>query len=355
MTSIILPQVTCGNDAYDKIGVICSLYGKSCALIYGEKAFKASSIELLPSIEKAGLIITEKVCYGHEATFENVDKIVNNPNIQSADMLFAIGGGKCIDTVKCAAIKLNKPLFTFPTIASTCAAVTRLSVMYNEDCSFNSVVNFEECPKHCFIQMPIIAKSPDIYLWAGIGDTLAKYIECTFSARNDVLTFEQSFGVNVSRMCFYPMIQDGKKALEMKKKNEVSDELTNIVLNIILSTGTVSICVGKDYNSALAHALNYGFSCRAHIEKNHYHGEVVSYGALVQLLMDNQMDDFKLAYDFYKEIGLPTCLKDLEFDIDDPLDDVLDITVVNAELEHVPYPVTKEMIKEAILKLETYV
>ncbi len=349
-----LPHFTCGTDAYESIGSVAGVYGKTCALIYGEKAWNASREELLPAIEKAGLEIIESLCYGHEASFENVEKLLNNPNIASADMLFAIGGGKCIDTVKCAADKLNKPLFTVPTIASTCASVTKISVMYEESGVFKEVVNFKKPPLHAFIHTGIIAASPDIYLWAGIGDTLAKYIECTFSARGDVLTFEQEFGVNTSRMCFYPIIETGAKALEAKKSGESSPELEKLILNIIVSTGTVSITVGEDYNSALAHAMNYGFSCRPHIEKNHYHGEVVSYGALLQLLMDNQKEDFELAYKFYKEIKLPTKLADLEIDADDPMDDIIAITVVNKELEHVPYRVTEELIRKAIKDLEKY-
>ena len=350
----ILPHVSYGIDAYDNLAEVTAVYGNNCALIYGEKAFSACENALIAGIKKANLTIVAKHWYGHEATFQNVDKIVNDPSIQKADMLFAIGGGKCIDTVKCAGVAMHKPVFTFPTIASTCAAVTKLSVMYNDDSSFKEIVNFDEGPKHSFINTKIIAESPDIYLWAGIGDTLAKYIECTFSARNDVLTFEQEFGVNTSRLCFYPMIKNGANALNIKKTKKVSDELTNTILNIIVSTGTVSICVGKDYNSALAHALNYGFSCRKHIEKNHYHGEVVAYGALVQLMMDGQTEDLELAYQFYKDINLPTKLADLEFDPNDSLDDVLAITVVNNELEHVPYPVTKELIINAIHKLEAY-
>ena len=51
-----------------------------------------------------------------------------NPNLGSAISLVlivislcAIGGGKCIDTVKCAGNQLNIPVYTIPTIASTCA------------------------------------------------------------------------------------------------------------------------------------------------------------------------------------------------------------------------------------------
>ena len=47
-------------------------------------------------------------------------------------------------------------------------------------------------------------------------------------------------------------------------------------------------------------------------------------------------------------------LADLELEKDDPLEDVLRITMENQELTHTPYPVDAKMIHEAILKLEDY-
>jgi hypothetical protein len=32
----------------------------------------------------------------------------------------------------------------------------------------------------------------------------------------------------------------------------------------------------------------------------------------------------------------------------------LDATIVNQELDHIPYPITKQMVKDTILKLEDY-
>ena len=40
------------------------------------------------------------------------------------------------------------------------------------------------------------------------------------------------------------------------------------------------------YNGGIAHALFYGLTKRKHIEKGHLHGEVVSYGTLVNLMVD---------------------------------------------------------------------
>jgi glycerol dehydrogenase len=56
--------------------------------------------------------------------------------VKNADMIFAVGGGKAIDTCKCLGDKTGLPVFTFPTIASNCACCTSVAIMYKEDGSF---------------------------------------------------------------------------------------------------------------------------------------------------------------------------------------------------------------------------
>ncbi|MFR3430082.1 MAG: iron-containing alcohol dehydrogenase [Holdemanella porci] len=134
----------------------------------------------------------------------------------------------------------------------------------------------------------------------------------------------------------------------------MSQEVERTIQNIIVTTGCVSLIVNPEYNSALSHALFYGLTVRQHIEKGHLHGEVVSYGTLVQLMMDNQMELLKKTYRLHEEIGLPICLADLELRRNEDLSDILEKTVINQELRHVPYKVTEELILNAIMKLEDY-
>ncbi len=352
MKSVMLPRYTIGVDALDELQQVCSAYGKKVALIYGKKAYLACKDLLFKGL--GCLEVVQTMCYGHEATYENVKKITDDENVKMADVLIGIGGGKCLDTVKLAADQLNKPVITVATIASTCAAVTKISIMYHEDGSFYNIPKLRCAPAHCFIPTSVIANAPIKYLWAGIGDTMAKHVESTFSAKNDVLDYGSELGITIGRMCFEPVIQHGIQALKDANDHHVSEDLEEIIQNILISTGSVSLLVNSDYNSALAHALFYGLTVRKHIEKNHLHGEVVSYGTLVQLMMDHQMEMLKKAYAFHKKVGLPICLADLELDIQDPLDDVLEMTEKNQELKHVPYPVTQDKIRKAIEDLERY-
>ena len=89
----------------------------------------------------------------------------------SADMIFAVGGGKAIDTCKVLAHDTNRPFFTFPTIASTCASCTSLGIVYHPDGSLREYSFSKIPPNHIFIDTEIIANAPVRYLWAGMGDT----------------------------------------------------------------------------------------------------------------------------------------------------------------------------------------
>ena len=352
MKQNFLPRYTIGTDAFSMIAPIISPYGNKIALIYGEKAFAASRDKLLPELQD--LEIVHQEVYGKEASYTNIDRLKEVPEMKEADALLAVGGGKCLDVVKTVGDMLGKPVFTVASIASTCAAVTKIAILHNDDGSFREIYRLKEAPVHCFIDPSIIAVAPAQYFWAGMGDTMAKHVESVFSSKNDVLDFESQFGVTISDLCYEPILEKGEKAYDDVKKHVVSPEVEDVIKSIIIATGTVSLSVNPDYNSALAHALYYGLTVREWMERKHLHGEIVSYGTLVQLLVDEQMEELARVYAFNKKVQLPVCLKDLDLEKDDPLDDVLDATVVNQELDHVPYKITKEMVRNAIDRLEEY-
>lgn len=353
--SIYLPQFTIGEDAFDAFRDEMGKYGETVAVVHGEKAWRASGEYVAPALEKAGLKLVREFLYGHDASYENVERIASDAGVRSADIILAVGGGKCIDTVKLAAERLGKVVFTIPSIASNCAPITKISIMYHEDGSFKDIPRLKNVPAHCFINPKIILAAPTCYLWAGIGDAMAKHVESQWSAgAGEGLDFGSELGIIAGRMCFYPMLEWGKQALEDAKEGRVSEALQNTILNIIISPGIVSVSVHPFYNGGIAHALFYGLTSRKHIEQNHLHGEVVSYGTLVNLMVDQDMDKLRQTYELNRSIGLPVCLKDLELSKEDTLEDVLAVTMENQELKHTPYPVTGEMIYKAILALEDY-
>lgn len=351
--NVYLPSYTIGEDAYDEIPNICSSYGKKIIAIGGKTAIKKSKDEILKSIQGTDLTILDFIWYGGDSSYENVEKLKNNPIIYEADMIFAIGGGRSLDTSKTLADIINKPIFTFPTIASNCAACTSVCVIYGEDKVFKELYFPKKPANHTFINTKIIANSPEIFLWAGIGDAISKEFESELSSRNDELEHFNAVGIQIGKVCTEPLVKFGEKALNDCKNNTPSYELEQVILDIIISTGLVSNLVINDYNSCLGHSIYYGMTTLKQIEENHLHGEVVAYGTLVLLTCDKQYEKLDTLYKLYKAIKLPTKLADLEVSTDD-LKKVITKALETGDINHVPYEITYDMIYNSIMELEEY-
>jgi len=353
--SIYLPQFTIGEEAFAAFPEEMHRFGRTVAVVHGEKAWAAAGDSVREAIKSGGMELVSTLCYGKEATVENAENIAALLKEVSFDLILAVGGGKCIDTVKYAADLLEKPVFTVPTIASNCAAVTKISILYHEDGSFREVVKLKFPPVHCFISTPLAISAPLKYFWAGMGDAMAKHVESSWSAKaGEPLDYGTELGIVSSRMCFAPMIREGEEAYQDAREGKLTAALENTILNIVVSPGVTSLAVHPNYNGGIAHALFYGLTQREVIEKHHLHGEVVSYGTLVNLLVDQDLEKLKAAYAFNKAVKLPVCLADLDLDPQDPLEDVLEATMANPELSHIPYPVSKSTIYEAMMELENY-
>ena len=354
MKTQFFPGYTIGPDSYEEIIKTCIPFGNKAVVIGGEKAIKAARKKLENAVEGSELQITGYFPFGGESSIENIEKLKEIAEVQEANMIFAVGGGKAIDTGKVLAQTTNRVFFTFPTIASTCASCTSLGILYYPNGSLREYSFSNKPPAHIFIDSEIIANAPDKYLWAGIGDSMAKYFESSVSSRGDELTHSQAMGVYIGNMCSGPFLKYGTKALEDCKNNKVSNELEEIILGVIISTGFVSNLVNIDITTGLAHAVYNGFTVIPQIEKHHHlHGEIVSYGILVLLIVDKQEKEFERIFKFNKDINLPTKLSDLHCSMDD-VDKVINKALKGIDVRHYPYEVTPKMIKDAIIYLESY-
>lgn len=350
-----LPSYSIGNAIYDKIGPVCESYGRTVLIIGGKKALAAALDKIKEAVSHTALEIIGVELYGNDCTYETVDILRALPLYSEADMVFGVGGGKALDTVKCLCITDDKPVFTFPTIASNCAACTSVSIMYNSDGTFLKPNFFVRPAMHAFIDTEIIAKAPVRYMWAGIGDTYAKYYEACISSRDERLEHFTALGVSISVMCQKPLLEYGAKAYEDHKKGLCTYEVEQVILAIVVTTGIASIFLTKDYtpdyNSGLAHAIFYALTSYPVIEKNHLHGEIVGFGVLLALLVDGQDEEFEKIYQLNKSISLPVSLDEIEISKEqweESTDKIPDMS----DVAHYPYKVTKEMLKNAMARLE---
>lgn len=175
-----------------KIGVSRFVYGEGVIDTlpdeikrYGAKAFLIGGKTTLP-------MIREKI--GAKAESEGVEadwNLMDEPNsvdfakrlsakatVQKADVIVAIGGGKCMDLSKVVSDMAKLPLITVPTSVATCAGSSAVSIMYTKDTgSYDCSIPKEKEVDSVIADIDIIGDSPKRLFASGILDSIAKLPE----------------------------------------------------------------------------------------------------------------------------------------------------------------------------------
>lgn len=351
--SVCFCNYSVGPEAYREAAKVCRPYGVRALLIGGQRALAAGQARLREALAGSGVEIAEAALYGGDCTAANIEKWAARAKEIGAEMIFGMGGGRALDTAKGAAHAAGLPVFTFPTIAATCAGTTALSVLYREDGAFDRYLFFPRPPRHCFLDLSILAGAPAEYLRAGIGDTLAKFFECRFSSRGDVLDHSSALGREISAMCYGPLRDHGVQALEDCRAGRVSHSLEQAALAVVVSTGLVSLLVLDDYNGGAAHSVYYGLVLLPGFEERFLHGSVVAYGVLVQLAVDQDWDRARELKEFLRSLEIPSTLREMEVPLNrETLAPVLKEAVASPDMAHIPYPITEDMLYQAMEAVE---
>lgn len=294
---------------------------------------------------------------GH-CTLQKVESIANQLSTNSADVVIGIGGGTALDITKASAIKAGIKSILIPSIASTCAAWTPLSVFYDQNGVFTHYTEFPLANTLVLIEPTIIAKAPVKYLRAGIGDTLAKFYEAEALISSFFKDQELPVWLKVSHLsasiCRDVLIKDATAAIQSTSEGRVSDELIRVVEAIIMTGGMVGGYGGKAGRVAGAHSIHNGLT-EAKETKNFLHGELVAYGILVQLALENKKQELLRLSNYYHEWGLPVCLSDLTIHSENQtlLEKIIrKATLPQESIHFMDVDISEETISSAIREVE---
>ena len=112
---------------------------------------------------------------------EELDRLLQTAKIirDQSEVLIVIGIGGCkiLDTSKAVAYYCKSPVLICPTIASTDAPCSALSVIYTDDGVFEEYLFLPANPNMVLMDTDIITASPARLTVSGMGDALATYFE----------------------------------------------------------------------------------------------------------------------------------------------------------------------------------
>ena len=109
---------------------------------------------------------------------------------------------KVLDTARAAAAELLLPLINCPTVASSDAPCSALSVVYTDAGAFEAYRIYRRNPDLVLVDTQVIAAAPARLLVAGMGDALATWFEAKTCANGRVRNMRgRSFDGERSRAC----------------------------------------------------------------------------------------------------------------------------------------------------------
>ena len=184
---VTLPRFCFGRGVYKRFPELCGELGARFALVGGRTAMEKGLPALKAGLESGAMQMLCALPFGGACTQAAMDRLSAEIAPMQPDFLVGMGGGKAIDTAKGVAHQLGIPLVSLPTLVSNCAPITALSVVYREDGPFDRFLFYDAPPALTLVDLTLAANAPARFFRAGLGDTLAKYLESTFSARGDEL------------------------------------------------------------------------------------------------------------------------------------------------------------------------
>ena len=141
-----------------------------------------------------------------------------------ARLVIGAGGGKVLDTARAAAADLALPVVNCPTLASSDAPCSALSVIYTEAGAWEEYRIYRRNPDLVLVDTAVIAQSPVRPLVAGMGDALATWFEARVcvegGAKNMRGGASTRSALALAELCYKTLLADGVAAVEaLRQKN----------------------------------------------------------------------------------------------------------------------------------------
>lgn len=325
--------------------------GKKLFVIISASGLKRVRDLLEKSFENTGMELVFEEFQG-ECCETEIKRLGSRFQENKCDLVVGVGGGKIHDSAKAAAYYQGAPVVIIPTIASTDAPCSALSVIYSETGVFERYLFLNSNPDLVLVDTDIIAAAPSRLLVSGMGDALATYFEARAVAASGALSCAggkpTKGALALAKLCYETLLEDGVKA----KLAVEAGACTQAVENIIEANTYLSGIGFESGGLAGAHAIHNGLTV---IKDCHhlYHGEKVAFGTLTQLVLENAgQESLEEVIGFCMDVGLPTTFAELGMarpDKDLMMEAAVRACSPDDTLVNMPFEVTPEMVYAAMV------
>lgn len=298
--------------------------------------------------------------YTGECSYYGAGLIKDKVEENNIDFIIGVGGGKLTDLVGYSGHITDIPYGVVPTLASNCAPWTPLSVMYKESGESEGKSEHYLRQAAFLLTAPsLVIDSPVRFFKAGIADTLAKWYESDLILNQEELLnipFLQ-MAKFTTELCKDVILRDSDKALEDMENGVVSEEFKNVSEIIFGIAGLVGGLGDKYARNAAAHAMHDALG-KYLPEKSHkyIHGEIVAYGILYQMALEERWELIDELLPLYKKLDLPSSLREMGMFpmTDDKLDLIVEFIDSKAKVHLIPIDINEDVLEKGIVKLEQY-
>ncbi len=280
-------------------------------LVVGDKFVLGFAEETLRQSFKQAALSVEIAPFGGECSQNEIDRLRKLADSARCTAVLGIGGGKTLDTAKALAHFMAVPVAIAPTIASTDAPCSALSVIYTDDGEFDRYLMLPHNPNIVIVDTQVVAGAPARLLASGIGDALATWFEARACSRSGATTMAggkcTQAALALAELCYNTLLEQGEKAMLAAEQHVVTPALERII-----EANTYLSGVGFESGGlAAAHAIHNGLTAipDAH---HYYHGEKVAFGTLTQLVLENApSEEIETVAALCHSVGLPITLAQL--------------------------------------------
>ena len=292
--------------------------------------------------------------FGTYATAAEVDRLAREIDEVGADVIV---GGSTIDAVKAAGHLRGIRWVSVPTVASTDAPCSALSVIYTEDGAFEEYRFFPHNPDLVLVDTGLVANAPVKFLVAGVGDALATWIEARAVAEANASTMAGGLplvtGTALAQLSWDILWENALPAIDAVKDHLVTPAVEKVVeANTLLS--------GLGFESgglAAAHAIHNGLTAAPQTH-GLTHGQKVNIGSVTQLVLEGApTEEIEEFVRFTTRVGLPNTLTEIGLTADDvhDLTRVAEAATAEGETIHaMPFPVRVPELVDALRSIEGF-